>query len=87
MNSTGKRQSGPGVPPSPPARLRWTISLCCAALGAGVMLLAPAGAELSHLILRFLAAAAVTLTAPALIAVACRRPPAESAPPAEGTDA
>lgn len=72
--SNGSRQSGPGVPPSPPVRFRWTIYLCCADLAVVVMMMVPTGADLPHLILRFLVAAAVALTAPALVMVAKRQP-------------
>ena len=72
--SNGTRQSGPGVPPSPPVRFRWTIYLCCADLAVVVMMMVPTGADLPHLILRFLVAAAVALTAPALVMVAKRQP-------------
>lgn len=61
MNSTGKRQSGPGVPPSPPARW-WqsaAIYLCCSAIGAAVVLIAPPGTGLANMILRLLVAGAM----------------------------
>ena len=55
------RQSGPGVPPSPPARW-WqaaAIYLCCSALGATVVLIAPPGTGLGNMILRFATAGAI----------------------------
>ena len=73
------RQSGPGVPPSPPARW-WqaaTIYLCCSALGATVVLIAPPGTGLGNMILRFLVAGAMLgITAVAAVVderVAARR--------------
>ena len=75
-NWNGERQSGPGAPPGLRARF-WRsllIYLSCAALGAGVLLAAPAGGSAAHLLLRLLAAGAVLATAQALVLVACPRP-------------